>query len=154
MVYLLRADLSQKPRYQKTNQIEDIVCRGDAGQKKVFQKTNRLGIYIYTYIPICIYLCSYMYIFIFLVAIAQRSSKRKIHFFFLSMPRFWTIRVYSARWSRKGVLPGKGWATCTGPFSQTFSAQKTCLFLTFWGGAVAQKQGFQKTNQIEDILCL
>ena len=68
------ADLSQKPRCQKTNQIEDIVCRGDAGPKKFFKKQTKSIIYIYIY--------SYMYIFIFLVAIGKRSSKRTIRVFF------------------------------------------------------------------------
>ena len=71
------------------------------------------------------------------------------------MPRVWTIRIYSARWSRKGVLPGKGGPLATDRFLRPFLPKKTDIsFLTFWGGDVAQKQRFQKTNQIEDILCL
>ena len=53
----------------------------------------------------------------------------------------------------KGSSPGKGGPLATDRFLRPFLPKKR-FFLTFWGGDVAKKQSFQKTNQIEDILCL
>ena len=69
MVYLFGADLSQKPRCQKTNQIEDtqILFVAVMLAKNSVLNTNHLRIYIYIYSSLnrYVYIYTYLYLYMF-----------------------------------------------------------------------------------------
>ena len=97
-----------------------------------------LSIYVYTYIPCCKWPKVYQ---------EENSS-------FFRCQGSERLEFTVPDGVAKGSSPGKGGPLATDRFLRPFLPKKRDFFLTFWGGAVAQKQGFQKTNQIEDILCL